>query len=534
MRFWPKPKPLTIRRRVTLAVLSINLLFGINVGFYAWSNYRRKNTVEDLRRATTSQRIIGEVQSALNNIQKQVTLLDQAVVENAGGATQDEVAAFRAQFDSIRQRIEQLRQQERGEVHARAVELEKVYTELSASWMTFYENFGVHHSAAIMEMAMHSEPLSQQLLLTTLPALLEAERREADAATANYERVAKLTDTISLLLLLLSGLLAGVIAYRLTHYLTSALSELSLGASMIGASQFGHHIQVHAKDELGGLAQAFNDMSDHVSFAEKQLLSAKAELEQRHDQVESLLQNILPAQIAAELREKDTVEPKYYEDVTILFTDFVGFTLATESLAAEDLVARLHSYFTAFDQITMRYGIEKLKTIGDSYMCAGGMPGRTPSHPVDVVMAAFEMVRAVEELANQPGSPKWSVRIGIHSGPVIAGVVGIKKFAFDIWGESVNFSSRMESSSAANRINISERTHSRVKDFFQCAPRGLVATKEKRAVEMYFVDAILPELLEGGGVPPAAFQRRYQVYFQKTVPAFPDFLIPRGPKIRSA
>jgi adenylate cyclase len=92
----------------------------------------------------------------------------------------------------------------------------------------------------------------------------------------------------------------------------------------------------------------------------------------------------------------------------------------------------------------------------------------------------------------------------------------------------------MESSSAANRINISERTHSRVKDFFQCAPRGLVATKEKRAVEMYFVDAILPELLEGGGVPPAAFQRRYQVYFQKTVPAFPDFLIPRGPKIRSA
>ena len=124
--------------------------------------------------------------------------------------------------------------------------------------------------------------------------------------------------------------------------------------------------------------------------------------------------------------------------------------------AGRVLVHMLHEYFTAFDRISRRYGLEKLKTIGDSYMCISGLPVRTPSHPVDIVMAAFEMVKAVEELSTEEAP--WRVRIGIHTGPVIAGVVGIKKFAFDIWGETVNFSSRMESSGAPNRVNISART----------------------------------------------------------------------------
>src|SRR5262249_35761018 len=153
-------------------------------------------------------------------------------------------------------------------------------------------------------------------------------------------------------------------------------------------------------------------------------------------------------------------------DVTILFSDFVGFTRATEELAAEDLVNLLQTYFTAFDRIVARYGLEKLKTIVDSYMLAGGLPERNPSHPVDTVMAAFEMIRTVEDLSSQEAP--WRVRIGIHTGPVIAGVVGITKFAFDVWGETVNLSSRMESSGEPNRINLSARTYSRVKDFFQC------------------------------------------------------------------
>ncbi|HTM52134.1 MAG TPA: adenylate/guanylate cyclase domain-containing protein [Bryobacteraceae bacterium] len=256
--------------------------------------------------------------------------------------------------------------------------------------------------------------------------------------------------------------------------------------------------------------------------AELEQAMEAAELQRRES--DSLLRNILPSQIADELRGRGQVEPRYFEDVTILFSDFVGFTRATESLAAEDLVNLLHSYFTAFDRIVGRYGLEKLKTIGDSYMLAGGLPERNPSHPVDAVMAAFEMVRAVEELSTEEAP--WKVRIGIHTGPVIAGVVGIKKFAFDVWGESVNFSSRMESSSQPNCINMSARTYSRVKDFFNCEARGQVATKEGKPYEMYFARGILPKLVDDRTQsPPPAFVRRYRIYFQKTPPAFPAFLL---------
>jgi len=280
---------------------------------------------------------------------------------------------------------------------------------------------------------------------------------------------------------------------------------------------------------LKSIASLLSVVLERVRAGER-LVLANQELEQRHQQVEqqkrvseSLLLNILPAGVADELRTKGIVSPKYFEDVTILFTDFVGFTLSTEKLAAEELVELLHDYFTAFDQIVARYRLEKMKTIGDSYMCISGLPARNPAHPVDTVMAAFEMLHAVEERAQAGGAAQWKVRIGIHTGPVIAGVVGINKFAFDIWGDTVNYSSRMESSGEANRINLSERTHSRVKDFFACEYRGKVLTKEKRQLDMYFANSVLPGLLDGApGIPPA-FARRYNVYFQKDPPAFPAF-----------
>jgi adenylate cyclase len=155
---------------------------------------------------------------------------------------------------------------------------------------------------------------------------------------------------------------------------------------------------------------------------------------------------------------------------------------------------------------------------------------RNPAHPVDTVMAAFEMLEAVEQRERAGRPVHWKVRIGIHTGPVIAGVVGINKFAFDIWGDTVNYSSRMESSGEANRINLSERTYSRVKDFFACEHRGKVLTKEKRELDMYFANGILPSLVNGSAeAPPPAFVRRYNVYFQKDPPAFPGFLL--GPEL---
>jgi class 3 adenylate cyclase len=299
------------------------------------------------------------------------------------------------------------------------------------------------------------------------------------------------------------------------------------------AGSFGIHGAPVSDAVLKSIGSLLSAVLERVRASDR-LLEANRELERKHEEVErqkktseTLLLNILPAEVADELRTKGMVSPKYFEDVTILFTDFVGFTLATEKLAAEDLVEMLDDYFTAFDRIVARYGLEKMKTIGDSYMCLSGLPVRNPAHPVDMVMAAFEMLREVQERGARASRAHWQVRIGIHTGPVIAGVVGINKFAFDIWGDTVNYSSRMESSGQADRINVSERTYSRIKDFFECEYRGKVLTKEKRELDMYFVNGVLPALLGGAGeLPPPIFSRRYHVYFQKDPPAFPAFLAP--------
>jgi adenylate cyclase len=255
------------------------------------------------------------------------------------------------------------------------------------------------------------------------------------------------------------------------------------------------------------------------------LAAALQEAEEQKRLADGLLRNILPEQVAEELRSKGAVEPMYFEDVTIVFTDFVGFTLSTEKIAADDLVASLHEYFTAFDRIVERYGLEKLKTIGDSYMYAGGLPARSASHPVDSVLAAFDILEAVRELGRRPDLPCWDIRIGVHTGPVIAGVVGIRKFAFDVWGSAVNFASRMESSSEPGRINLSEQTYNRVRDFIDCEPRGKVSTKEKKEVEMFYARGILPALLQNATEgPPPKFLRRYRVYFQREPRSFPPIV----------
>jgi adenylate cyclase len=268
-------------------------------------------------------------------------------------------------------------------------------------------------------------------------------------------------------------------------------------------------------------------LRDEERLRTAQMETAFQEAERQKLVAEAMLRNILPGKVAAELQSLGTVQPMYFEDVTIGFTDFVGFTLATEKLAAEEIVGLLHEYFTAFDRIVSRYGLEKMKTIGDSYMFVSGMPDRRPSHPVDAVLAALEMVETVRTMARPDEGIEWQMRVGLHTGPVIAGVVGIHKFAFDVWGDSVNFSSRMESSGAPNRVNLSERTYSRVKDFVRCTPRGRVITKDGREADMFFAEGVYEKLIDSGveGIP-AAFARRYRIYFQQAVRAFPAFLLP--------
>ncbi len=223
----------------------------------------------------------------------------------------------------------------------------------------------------------------------------------------------------------------------------------------------------------------------------KKLAAQKAEIEHEKERSEELLLNILPKFIAQELKEKSKVKTRMIDNCTVLFTDFINFTTISKQLSPRDLIQALDECFRAFDNIITKYNIEKIKTIGDSYMCAGGVPIPNNTHAIDAVNAAFEMVNFLDTWNNQreaKGLVRFDARIGIHSGPIIAGVVGAKKFAYDIWGDTVNVAARIESKSAAQKINISESTYQLIKNHYQCEKRGSISVKNMTDLEMYFVD----------------------------------------------
>ncbi len=227
----------------------------------------------------------------------------------------------------------------------------------------------------------------------------------------------------------------------------------------------------------------------------------EAALAQEQEKTDTLLKNILPEEVAEEIKQRGKVAPVLYENISILFTDFRNFTISAEILSPNELVELIDYYFTAFDRIIEKYSIEKLKTIGDSYMCASGLPRPNKNHAVDITCAALDMVDFVEKVKKEhqeKGVPFWDIRVGISSGSVVAGIVGKKKYAYDIWGDSVVMAARMEQSGEVNKINISETTYEHVKDHFECQSRGEVAAKNKGMVKMYFVSGVKEGFVEMG------------------------------------
>lgn len=217
----------------------------------------------------------------------------------------------------------------------------------------------------------------------------------------------------------------------------------------------------------------------------------KDEIEYERERSDKLLLNILPEETAEELKEKGSATPKHYDLVSVLFTDFKGFTNIAEKLTPQELVAELNNCFLEFDKIIDKYNLEKIKTIGDAYMCAGGIPIENTTNPVDIAKAGLEIKDYMENLKKEreaAGEDFWELRIGIHTGPVVAGVVGKNKFAYDIWGDAVNTASRMESSGVPGKVNISGTTYEIIKDQFECTYRGKVQAKNKGEIDMYIVE----------------------------------------------
>jgi len=214
-------------------------------------------------------------------------------------------------------------------------------------------------------------------------------------------------------------------------------------------------------------------------------------IQNEKDKSDKLLLNILPVEIAEELKETGAIEAHQFEKVTVLFTDFVNFTGISELLTPQQLVAEIHHCFKNFDEIIERNGLEKIKTIGDAYLAVSGLPKSNTHYPKNAVKAAIEIIEFIESYKKEKqflDNAGWGVRIGINSGPVIAGIVGVKKFAYDIWGDTVNTAARMEQCSEPGKINVSINTFELVKNDFTFNHRGKIEAKNKGMIDMYFVE----------------------------------------------
>ena len=221
--------------------------------------------------------------------------------------------------------------------------------------------------------------------------------------------------------------------------------------------------------------------------------NAKKTIASEKQRSDELLLNILPAETAEELKQYGKASAKSYDEVTVLFADIKGFTTISETLSPDMLVKELDTYFQAFDNVIGGYGLEKIKTIGDAYLCVGGLPLPDDKAAEKVIFAALEMLKYLEIVKAEKhplNEPYFEIRIGIHTGPCVAGVVGVKKFAYDIWGDTVNTAARMEQNSEPGRVNISESTYQIVKDKFNCTYRGLIEAKNKGEIKMYFVEGV--------------------------------------------
>ena len=232
------------------------------------------------------------------------------------------------------------------------------------------------------------------------------------------------------------------------------------------------------------------EQKQNIAEANLNLLEKNEIIVEEHEKVEKLLLNILPIKVVNELKETGKTKPEGFDDVSVLFSDVVDFTKMSSSLDPKLLIDELSDIFTAFDCIIEKNKCERIKTIGDAYLCVCGMPQKDENHAENIVKSSIEMINYLQK-RNENSEIEWNVRVGIHSGKVVGGVVGIKKYIYDVFGDTINVASRIESKSEPMRVNVSEVTYNLLKDKFDFITRDLIEVKGKGKMRMYFVNGLL-------------------------------------------
>jgi class 3 adenylate cyclase/CheY-like chemotaxis protein len=351
--------------------------------------------------------------------------------------------------------------------------------------------------------------------------MITATRTLADAFSAGaIDFIHKPIDKLELLARVKSTLSL----FKLLNDVTAQAEQLELQAAKIEAQKFTLEAQKEELEEQRDMLESqqillleqtktLENQKKGLEQQQRRLHFKTLELEIQNQKLgdanrrsDELLLNILPYEVAEQLKNKGYVEPKHYKRVSVLFTDFKGFTKIAEQLTSREIIKELDICFEKFDEIIEQHYIEKIKTIGDSYMCVGGLPLRNKSNPIDVTLAGLKMQEfmvSYNQLKRSLGQPEWDLRLGIHTGEVMAGVIGKKKFAYDIWGDTVNTASRMESSGMQGQVNVSGNTYKYIKRFFDCTYRGKIEAKNKGIIDMYFVNGLKPEFsLNGSPTTP--------------------------------
>jgi adenylate cyclase len=309
------------------------------------------------------------------------------------------------------------------------------------------------------------------LLVTSAMALLAGTHITIDGNTLMGKVI------VLVIMLALFSIPVSISAYLAWSF---ASTNRSLSAQLVHVAKLSEQTLQQEKEKQLLLQNRKEELEREVEARTHEILIEK-------EKSDTLLLNILPAEVAQELKDKGEAEARQFDNVSVLFTDFVDFTKISATLSPAQLVAKLHTYFKAFDEIMERNGLEKIKTIGDAYLAVSGIPLQNEEHASLAVKAGLEIITFIEQQTDHP----FKIRVGIHSGSLVAGIVGVKKFAYDIWGDTVNTAARMESNGKAGKVNISATTYVLVQNQFRCSHRGKIEVKGKGEMDMYFVDGAI-------------------------------------------